>query len=99
MIYKSHLASGSCDLRAGGSCHPLDRAEGVLSSLGFPGRFGDEDGALVQRWCTALEECSHSTACEELRLAAARSLQTAGAAVVWRSLRAACPVLVPVALR
>ncbi|XP_061322023.1 tRNA (32-2'-O)-methyltransferase regulator THADA-like isoform X1 [Pezoporus flaviventris] len=61
--------------------------------------FGDEDGALVQRWCAALEECSRSAACEELRLAAARSLQTAGAAVVRRSLRAACPVLVPVALR
>ncbi|KAJ7404326.1 thyroid adenoma-associated protein [Pitangus sulphuratus] len=61
--------------------------------------FGDEDGRLVERWCAALEECSRSASCEVLRLAAARSLQTAGAAVVRRSLRAARPSLVLVSLR
>lgn len=53
----------------------------------------------MERWCTALEACSRSASSEVLRLAAARSLQTAGANVVQRSLRAACPSLVPVALR
>ncbi|XP_054700686.1 thyroid adenoma-associated protein homolog isoform X1 [Grus americana] len=61
--------------------------------------FGDEDGPLVERWCAALEECSQSASSEVLRLAAARSLRMAGADMVWRSLRAACPSLVPVALR
>ncbi|KAM6119705.1 tRNA (32-2'-O)-methyltransferase regulator THADA-like [Phoenicopterus ruber ruber] len=69
------------------------------ASLLLAHRFGDEDGTLVERWCTALEECSRSASSEVLRLAAARSLQTAGANVVRRSLRAACPSLVPVALR
>ncbi|XP_017669552.1 PREDICTED: thyroid adenoma-associated protein homolog [Lepidothrix coronata] len=61
--------------------------------------FGDEDGPLVERWCAVLEDCCRPASCEVLRLAAARSLQTAGAAVVRRSLRAARPSLVPVALR
>ncbi|XP_059683898.1 thyroid adenoma-associated protein homolog [Gavia stellata] len=61
--------------------------------------FGDKDGPLVERWCAVLEECSRSALSEVLRLAAARSLQTAGADMVRRSLRAACPSLVPVALR
>ncbi|XP_054248877.1 thyroid adenoma-associated protein homolog [Indicator indicator] len=61
--------------------------------------FGDKDSLLVERWCTALEECSQSASSELLRLAAARSLQMAGASVVQRSLRAACPSLVPLALR
>ncbi|XP_054029210.1 thyroid adenoma-associated protein homolog [Dryobates pubescens] len=61
--------------------------------------FGDEDSLLVERWCTALEECSQSASSELLRLAAARSLQTAGASVVQQSLRAACPSLAPLALR
>ncbi|XP_056215397.1 thyroid adenoma-associated protein homolog [Falco biarmicus] len=61
--------------------------------------FGDEASPLVERWCTALEECSRSASSEVLRLAAARSLQMAGADVVRRSLHAACPSLVPVALR
>ncbi|KAM6052187.1 tRNA (32-2'-O)-methyltransferase regulator THADA-like [Chlamydotis macqueenii] len=69
------------------------------ASLLLAHRFGDEDGTLVERWCTALEECSRSASSEVLRLAAARSLQTAGAGVVRRSLRAACPSLVPMALR
>ncbi|XP_049660531.1 thyroid adenoma-associated protein homolog isoform X3 [Accipiter gentilis] len=60
---------------------------------------GAKDGPLVERWCAALEECSQSASSEVLRLAAARSLQTAGADVVRRSLGAACPSLVPVALR
>uniref|UniRef100_A0A8C3DVY8 DUF2428 domain-containing protein n=2 Tax=Corvus moneduloides TaxID=1196302 RepID=A0A8C3DVY8_CORMO len=67
------------------------------ASLLLAHRFGDEDGALVERWCAALEECSRSTWSEVLRLAAARSLQMAGAGVVRRSL--SCPSLVPVALR
>ncbi|KAM6111838.1 tRNA (32-2'-O)-methyltransferase regulator THADA-like [Pterocles gutturalis] len=69
------------------------------TSLLLAHRFGDEDGTLLERWCTVLEECSRSASSEVLRLAAARSLQTAGANVVRRSLRAACPSLVPVALR
>ncbi|RMC05923.1 hypothetical protein DUI87_17468 [Hirundo rustica rustica] len=69
------------------------------ASLLLAHQFGDEDGALVERWCAALEECSRSTWSEVLRLAAARSLQMAGADVVRRSLRAARPSLVPVALR
>ncbi|XP_069726966.1 tRNA (32-2'-O)-methyltransferase regulator THADA-like isoform X2 [Phaenicophaeus curvirostris] len=69
------------------------------ASLLLAHRFGDEDGTLVERWCAVLEECSRSASSEVLRLAAARSLQTAGASVVRRSLRAACPPLVPVALR
>ncbi|KAM6246968.1 tRNA (32-2'-O)-methyltransferase regulator THADA-like [Porphyrio hochstetteri] len=62
-------------------------------------RFGDKDSVLVERWCAVLEECSRSATSEVLRLAAALSLQTAGASVVRRSLHAACPSLVPVALR
>ncbi|XP_075371832.1 tRNA (32-2'-O)-methyltransferase regulator THADA-like isoform X1 [Mycteria americana] len=69
------------------------------ASLLLAHRFEDEDGTLVERWCTVLEECSRSASSEVLRLAAARSLQTAGAQVVQRSLRAARPSLVPVALR
>lgn len=63
------------------------------------GRCGDEAVALVERWCAVLEECSQSAWSELLRLAAARSLQLAGAGVVQRSLRAARPSLGPVALR
>lgn len=72
-----------------------------LNSLSFPGlgRCGDEDAALVERWCAALEECSRSAGSELLRLAAARSLQLAGPSVLQPSLRAARPSLVPVALR
>ncbi|XP_052653317.1 thyroid adenoma-associated protein homolog isoform X1 [Harpia harpyja] len=69
------------------------------ASLLLAHRVGAKDGPLVERWCAALEECSRSASFEVLRLAAARSLQTAGADVVRRSLRAACPSLVPVALR
>ncbi|XP_032864048.2 uncharacterized protein LOC116965349 [Tyto alba] len=69
------------------------------ASLLLTHRVGAEDGPLVERWCTALEGCSRSASSDVLRLAAARSLQTAGADVVRRSLRAACPSLVPVALR
>ncbi|KAM6193435.1 tRNA (32-2'-O)-methyltransferase regulator THADA-like [Sarcoramphus papa] len=69
------------------------------TSLLLAHRVGAEDGPLVERWCAALEECSRSASSEVLRLAAARSLQTAGADVVRQSLRAACPLLVPVALR
>ncbi|KAM6241830.1 tRNA (32-2'-O)-methyltransferase regulator THADA-like [Spheniscus humboldti] len=69
------------------------------ASLLLTHRFEDEDGTLVERWCTALEECSRSASSEVLRLAATRSLQMAGADVVQRTLRAACPSLVPVALR
>ncbi|XP_058707040.1 thyroid adenoma-associated protein homolog isoform X3 [Poecile atricapillus] len=88
----------------GGTCKEVENALGLtlLRSFGMvPGsfQFGDEDGAQVERWCAALEECSQSTWSEVLRLAAGRSLQMAGADVVWRSLRAACPSLVPVALR
>ncbi|OPJ74843.1 hypothetical protein AV530_018356 [Patagioenas fasciata monilis] len=61
--------------------------------------FEDEDSTLVERWCRALEECSHSASSELVRLAAARSLQTAGADVVQRSLHNTRPLLVPVALR
>ncbi|KAJ7423775.1 thyroid adenoma-associated protein [Willisornis vidua] len=69
------------------------------ASLLLAHTFWDEDGTAVERWCAALEECSRSASSEVLRLAAARSLRTAGAAVVRRSLRAARPSLVPVALR
>ncbi|KAF4790367.1 thyroid adenoma-associated protein [Turdus rufiventris] len=69
------------------------------ASLLLSHQFGDEDGALVERWCAVLEECSQSTCSEVLRLAAARSLHIAGAGVVQRSLRAACASLVPVVLR
>lgn len=62
-------------------------------------RFEDEDSTLVERWCRVLEECSRSASSELLRLAAARSLQTAGADVVQRSLHNTHPSLVPVALR
>lgn len=62
-------------------------------------RFGDEDSPLVWRWCAALEACSRSVSAEVLRLAAARSLQTAGMEVLRRSLGATHPWLVPVALR
>ncbi|XP_065707970.1 tRNA (32-2'-O)-methyltransferase regulator THADA-like [Patagioenas fasciata] len=61
--------------------------------------FEDEDSTLVERWCRALEECSRSASSELVRLAAARSLQTAGADVVQRSLHNTRPSLVPVALR
>lgn len=54
---------------------------------------------LLERWCAALEECSQCCWSVVLRLAAARSLQMAGPDVVQRSLRAARPSLVPVALR
>ncbi|XP_040432824.1 thyroid adenoma-associated protein homolog isoform X1 [Cygnus olor] len=70
-------------------------AASLLLTLGF----GDEDSPLVWRWCTALEACSQSVSAEVLRLAAARSLQTAGMEVLQRSLGAAHPWLVPVALR
>ncbi|XP_035746371.1 LOW QUALITY PROTEIN: uncharacterized protein LOC118451888 [Egretta garzetta] len=69
------------------------------ASLLLAHRFEDEDGTLVERWCTAVEACSQSASYEVLRLAAARSLQAAGADVVQRSLRAGCSSLVPVALR
>ncbi|XP_053815843.1 thyroid adenoma-associated protein homolog [Vidua chalybeata] len=69
------------------------------ASLLLAHQCGDEDVALVERWCAALEECSRPAWSELLRLAAARSLQLAGADVVRRSLRAACPSLGPVALR
>ncbi|KAM6318037.1 tRNA (32-2'-O)-methyltransferase regulator THADA-like [Podargus strigoides] len=69
------------------------------TSLLLAHRFEGEADTLVERWCTALEECSRSASSEVLRLAAARSLSTAGAVVVQRSLRAARPSLVPMALR
>ncbi|XP_066187467.1 tRNA (32-2'-O)-methyltransferase regulator THADA-like [Sylvia atricapilla] len=69
------------------------------ASLLLAHQSGDEDGALVERWCAAVEECSRCRWSEVLRLAAARCLQTAGPGVVRRSLRAAPPSLVPVALR
>nr|XP_032607205.2 thyroid adenoma-associated protein homolog isoform X3 [Taeniopygia guttata] len=69
------------------------------ASLLLAHQCGDEAVALVERWCAALEECSQSSWSELLRLAAARSLQLAGAGVVRRSLRAARPSLGPVALR
>ncbi|XP_074743348.1 tRNA (32-2'-O)-methyltransferase regulator THADA-like isoform X1 [Strix uralensis] len=69
------------------------------ASLLLAHRVGAEDGPLVERWCTALEDCSRSASSEVLRLAAACSLQTAGANVVRRSLHGACPSFVPVALR
>ncbi|XP_063272290.1 tRNA (32-2'-O)-methyltransferase regulator THADA-like isoform X3 [Prinia subflava] len=69
------------------------------ASLLLAHQCGDEDGALVERWCAALEECSRCPWSEVLRLAAAHSLRTAGAAVVQPALRAARPSLVPVALR
>ncbi|KAM6051607.1 tRNA (32-2'-O)-methyltransferase regulator THADA-like isoform 2-T2 [Theristicus caerulescens] len=69
------------------------------ASLLLTRRFEDEDSTLVERWCMALEECSQSASYEVLRLAAARSLQIAGADVVQRALCTACPLLVPVALR
>ena len=47
----------------------------------------------------ALEECSRSASSEVLRLAAACSLQTAGANVVQRCRHTTCPSLIPVALR
>ncbi|KAI6076252.1 thyroid adenoma-associated protein-like protein [Aix galericulata] len=62
-------------------------------------RFGDEDSPLVWRWVAVLEACSRSLSAEVLRLAAARSLQTAGMEVLRRSLGAAHPWLVPAALR
>ncbi|XP_051490217.1 thyroid adenoma-associated protein homolog isoform X2 [Apus apus] len=58
------------------------------TSLLLANRFEDEDSTLVERWCRVLEWCSRSASPEVLRLAAARSLQAAGAAVVRRSLRA-----------
>ncbi|KAL2298502.1 hypothetical protein Nmel_015501, partial [Mimus melanotis] len=69
------------------------------ASLLLAHQFEDEGGALVERWCALLEECSQSTCSEVLRLAAARSLHMAGAGVVQRSLRATWALLVPVALR
>lgn len=62
-------------------------------------RFGDEDSPLVWRWVAVLEACSRSLSAEVLRLAAARSLQTAGMEVLRQSLGAAHPWLVPAALR
>ncbi|KAF2977340.1 hypothetical protein EK904_006247 [Melospiza melodia maxima] len=69
------------------------------ASLLLAHQCGDEDTALVERWCAALEECSRSACSELLRLAAARSLQLAGPSVLQPSLCAARPSLVPVALR
>ncbi|KAL9834453.1 tRNA (32-2'-O)-methyltransferase regulator THADA-like isoform 1-T1 [Geothlypis trichas] len=69
------------------------------ASLLLAHQCGDEDAALVERWCAALEECSRSAGSELLRLAAARSLQLAGPSVLQPSLRAARPSLVPVTLR
>ncbi|XP_062446116.1 uncharacterized protein LOC134148231 isoform X2 [Rhea pennata] len=62
-------------------------------------RSGDEAQLLVERWCVILEKCSKCVSSEVLRLAAARSLQLAGVDVVQRCQGAACPSLVPVALR
>lgn len=53
----------------------------------------------MERWCAALEECSRCPWSEVLRLAAARSLQTAGPGVVQRALQAAPASLIPLALR
>ncbi|XP_068269074.1 tRNA (32-2'-O)-methyltransferase regulator THADA-like isoform X1 [Nyctibius grandis] len=69
------------------------------ASLLLARRFEDVDGTLVERWCAALEACGRAASSEVLRLAAARALRTAGADVVRRSRHAACPSLVPVALR
>ncbi|XP_038008017.1 LOW QUALITY PROTEIN: thyroid adenoma-associated protein homolog [Motacilla alba alba] len=69
------------------------------ASLLLAHQCGDEDVALVERWCAALEECGQSACCEVLRLAAARSLRLAGPDVVRLSRHAARPSLVPVALR
>ncbi|XP_025947725.1 thyroid adenoma-associated protein homolog [Apteryx rowi] len=70
-------------------------ASSLLLALGS----GDEAQLLVERWCTMLEKCSKCVSSEVLRLAAARSLQLAGVDVVQRCRGAACPSLVPVALR
>jgi len=70
-----------------------------LTSPPAPHRFGDEDALLVQRWCTMLEACGRPVADEVLRLAAACSLQTAGTEVLRRCRGAACPWLIPMALR
>ncbi|XP_065595023.1 tRNA (32-2'-O)-methyltransferase regulator THADA-like [Cyrtonyx montezumae] len=69
------------------------------ASLLLTAGFGDEDSLLLQRWCVMLEACGRPVADEVLRLAAACSLQTAGTAVLQRCRGAACPWLVPVALR
>ncbi|OXB64697.1 hypothetical protein ASZ78_008773 [Callipepla squamata] len=70
-------------------------AASLLLTVGF----GDGDSLLLQRWCVMLEECGRPVADEVLRLAAACSLQTAGTEVLQRCWGAACPWLVPVALR
>ncbi|XP_038043613.2 tRNA (32-2'-O)-methyltransferase regulator THADA [Anas platyrhynchos] len=70
-------------------------ATSLLLAFGF----GDEDSPLVWRWVAVLEACSRSLSAEVLRLAAARSLQTAGMEVLRQSLGAAHPWLVPAALR
>lgn len=70
-------------------------AASLLLTVGF----GDEDALLVQRWCTMLEVCGRPVADEVLRLAAACSLQTAGTEVLRRCRGAACPWLIPMALR
>ncbi|XP_015130956.2 thyroid adenoma-associated protein homolog isoform X3 [Gallus gallus] len=70
-------------------------AASLLLTVGF----GDEDALLVQRWCTMLEACGRPVADEVLRLAAACSLQTAGTEVLRRCRGAACPWLIPMALR
>ncbi|XP_075290912.1 tRNA (32-2'-O)-methyltransferase regulator THADA-like isoform X2 [Opisthocomus hoazin] len=69
------------------------------ASLLLAHRFEDKDSTLVERWCMALEECSRSASSEVLRLAAACSLQTAGANVVQRCRHTTCPSLIPMALR
>ncbi|XP_046784345.1 thyroid adenoma-associated protein homolog isoform X3 [Gallus gallus] len=70
-------------------------AASLLLTVGF----GDEDALLVQRWCMMLEACGRPVADEVLRLAAACSLQTAGTEVLRRCRGAACPWLIPMALR
>ncbi|XP_030316686.1 thyroid adenoma-associated protein homolog [Calypte anna] len=67
------------------------------TSLLLAHQLEDKDSTLVKRWCRALEVCSCCASSEVLRLAAARSLQTAGADVVSQSLGAVS--LIPVALR
>ncbi|CAN8192980.1 unnamed protein product [Coccothraustes coccothraustes] len=66
------------------------------ASLLLAHQCGDEDIALVERWCAALEECSRCAWSEVLRLAAARSLQLAGPSVVQPSLLCFPSLLFPV---
>ncbi|XP_021268661.1 thyroid adenoma-associated protein homolog isoform X2 [Numida meleagris] len=70
-------------------------AASLLLTMGF----GDKDALLVQRWCVILEACAQPAADEVLRLAAACSLQAAGTKVLQQCRGAACPWLIPVALR